>query len=164
MHPDELTAFIAKYRTKGIVVDTNLLLVWLVGRYDLTYLSRFKRTSAYGTEDFFTLAAILDSFSTIVTTPNILTEVSNLSRRIPPKYFQEFRKQVRIFDEKYVPSQSVLSTKDFERFGLTDLVIAALSKKRYLVVTADLDLWLLLQKTGVDAINFNHIRAMLRIG
>jgi rRNA-processing protein FCF1 len=161
MHPNSVEAKIERYRTKGVVVDTNLLLLYFVGQYDRDQITRFKRTNAYTADEFVLLANILSCFSQIVTTPNILSEVSNLSKGLKPAYFEEFRKQVRVLEEKYIPSSRVCESNHFAQFGLTDSVIADLSKNQYLVLTTDLDLAVLLQGLGIDVINFNHLRRQL---
>lgn len=162
MHPDELARTIERYRNKGLLVDANLLLVHFVGRYDRDQIKKFKRTSAYTLEEFDLLERIVGFFSVLVTTPNILTEVSNLSNqltgRIRTQYYQEFKKQLHVLDEKYVASSSVSQNSYFARCGLTDSVIVDLARNQYLVLTADLKLALLLGREGIDVINFNQIR------
>jgi len=160
MSPEELAQTIARYRDKGIVVDTNLLLLYLVGQYDPLQIKKCNRTDAYSIEDFDLLRGLLAAFSVIVTTPNILTEVCNLSKKLPPAYFGELRKQVRILEEKYFPARHACDRTYFDRFGLTDTIIAELSRNQYLVLTADVELWGLLLSLGIDAINFNHLRSV----
>jgi|YNPMSStandDraft_1061717.scaffolds.fasta_scaffold10166_2 hypothetical protein len=41
---------------------------------------------------------------------------------------------------------------------MTDATIATLAARPVLVLTSDLDLWLTLERRGVDCINFNHLR------
>ena len=162
MHPDELARTIERYRNKGLLVDANLLLLHFVGQYDRDQIKKFKRTSAYTLEEFDLLERIVGFFSVLVTTPNILTEVSNLSNqlaeRIRTQYYQHFKKQLLVLDEKYIPSVSVSQNSYFARFGLTDSVIVDLARNQYLVLTADLHLAYLLGTLGIDVINFNHIR------
>ena len=46
--------------------------------------------------------------------------------------------------------------QEFVRFGLTDAGVIYLTRGKYLVPT--ISDWQYLQSTGVDTINFNHIR------
>jgi rRNA-processing protein FCF1 len=164
MHPEELQRTIDNYRTKGIIVDANLLLLYFVGRYDPHLIEKFKRTSHYTLDDFDLLANILSCFSFIVTTPNVLTEVSNLSGHLPESarlaYFKEFRKQILVLEERYLPSRVVCEKAHFERVGLTDSVIADLSENKHLVLTDDVGLAVLLENQGIDVINFAHVRRL----
>lgn len=149
---------IERYHGKGVLVDANLLLLYFVGRYDRDRIARFKRTNKYSVEAFDVLARFLCLFSTVVTTPNILTEVSNLSKKqLPPDYYDEFKQQLLVMEERYVPSRSVHQSEHFQQFGLTDSIIVELARNQYLVLTDDLDLFTLLLRHNIDVVNFNHI-------
>ena len=154
---------ISKYRTKGLLVDTNLLLVYFVGMYDPDRISKFKRTMAFTVDEFRLLAKFFEVFEKVVTTPNILTEVSNLSGHLPEKLSESFNKdfagRIPRLQEHYASSTSLATSTHFNTFGLTDSGIVELVKKNYLVLTDDLSLYGLLQNLGVDAINFNHLRS-----
>ena len=71
-----------EYRTRGILVDTNLLLLYFVGSLDLNRIERFKRTRKYTIPDFHVLVQLLTYFGRVVITPHILTEVSNLAGQL----------------------------------------------------------------------------------
>lgn len=68
---------------KGVVViDTNLLVLLVVGSASRSYIRKHKRLSDYTSEDFDMLSLILSEFSEIVFLPHILAEVSNIARQI----------------------------------------------------------------------------------
>lgn len=74
-----VSGLISRHRRTGVLVDTNLLLLFFVGGYDRSLVERFRRTAdRFVAPDFDTLSALLMSFERIVTTPHILTETSNL--------------------------------------------------------------------------------------
>jgi len=73
-----LDRLVAKHRRNGVLVDANLLLLYLVGRWDYRLVPKFKRTDRYTVSDFILLTRFLAQFAKILTTPNVLTEVSNL--------------------------------------------------------------------------------------
>jgi rRNA-processing protein FCF1 len=152
------------YRTKGALVDANLLLVYFVGSYDPTQITKFKRTRTYTEDDFYLLASIIVFFSKIVTTPNILTEVGGLSNQLPESvkqsYYSEFARRVDTLEEHFVESRRASLSAHFTRFGLTDSGIIELVKDKYLVITDDLRLASYCQNTGIDVINFNNIRTL----
>ncbi len=160
--PEYYPDLFARYRNEGIIVDANLLLLYFVGSYDSSLIGEFKRTKVFNIEDYNLIASIIQYFNKVVTTPNILTEVSNLSTALPERrrfdYFGEFAKQVLVLEEIYVESQQACDVSAFYKFGLTDSVIIYVSQKQYLVLTADFPLAGYLQKMGVEAINFNNIR------
>ncbi|MGD0517565.1 MAG: hypothetical protein ABSA26_08525 [Thermoguttaceae bacterium] len=76
---DYLGQLIHQYSRQGIIVDTNVLLLFFVGKYEPLLIAKHKRTRQYSIEDFQILEKFLKLFQNrIITTPNILTEASNL--------------------------------------------------------------------------------------
>ncbi len=96
------------YRNKGILVDSNLLLLYFLGKYNKSLIQRFKRTNKYVIEDYELLTSVIEFFTRVITTPNILTEISNLSGNLEnefkTRYFLEFAKQLELLHEFYTPS------------------------------------------------------------
>jgi hypothetical protein len=101
-----------------------------------------------------------------VTTPNILTEVNNLSGHfgepMRSEYFRSIVRLVGVLDEEYVSSNQACAHPYFIKCGLTDAVIATLAYRKYLVITDDFKLAGLLPTREVDVLNFNHLRTHLR--
>jgi hypothetical protein len=155
---------IQRYGAKGLLVDTNILLLYLVGSFDRKLVSRFKRTSQFTPEDFDLLAGLLSRFQRIVTTPNVLSEVSNLSGQLGEparsKVLERFAAVVQLLDEHYLASTKACQAGPFIKLGLTDSAILLLAQDAYLVLTDDLKLHNFLEKAGIDSINFNHIRVL----
>jgi hypothetical protein len=159
----EAERLIRKYRRQGVLVDTNLWLLYFVGIIDRSYISDFKRTSIYTIEDFDILQAFLKRFSRIITTPHILTEVSNWLSYLPDHLkligFDRLAASVKVllYEELFqaLPVTEILA---FRRYGLTDIGIQHIAKDRYLVLSDDLRLVGHLQAEGIDVLNFNHLR------
>jgi len=151
-----------RYRSKGILIDTNILLLWLVGSTNKARITQFNRTQGFVPEDYELLVDIFQTFSKIFTTPNILTEVSNLINQLGEpersKCFSIFARDIVQLDEIYTDSHTIAATDKFSKFGLTDCGIANLAQGKYLVLTEDFKLANYLQKIGIDTINFNNIR------
>ena len=159
---DFVRSLFQKYKQKGILIDTNILLLWFVGTVNRELISKFKRTENFVPEDYDTLLQILSSFNKIVTTPNILTEVNSLANQLGEparsQCLSVFAERMARLNEFYLESTEVVRTDNFTKFGLTDCGIATLAKNKYLVLTDDLKLASYLQKIGIDTINFNNIR------
>lgn len=159
---DIVQTLFEKYKTKGILIDTNILLLWFVGTVNRERISRFNRTEKFVPEDYDSLLQILSYFNKIVTTPNILTEVNSLANQLGEpersKCLSVFATGVARLDEAYLESKEVVKTDNFTKFGLTDCGIATLAKNKYLVLTDDFKLAHYLQKIEIDTINFNNIR------
>jgi hypothetical protein len=160
---DYFSEMLARYKSKGLLVDTNLFVLLLVGLLDPSYVEHFKRTRAFETEDFKLLTKLVAFFTRIVTTPNVLSEVSNLMRELPDDRHREvsllFAWLANRYEEEYRPSKELVAHDHFAKFGLTDSSIIETCKGNYLVLTVDLPLYAYLTGVGVDAINFNHIRS-----
>jgi len=156
-----VNSFIKKFRERGILVDTNLLILLLVGTYDEKLISSFKRTIVYTVEDYRNLETFLTRFGKHYYTPNILTEITNLTDSINSEpnfsFFLHIKYVLNNFKEDRVSSDEIMQLKSFMKFGLTDAVNCKLSDN-YLVLTDDLRLYSYLANQGLPAINFNHIR------
>jgi hypothetical protein len=162
----DIQSLLLTYRTKGLLLDTNLLLLYLVGNAVPQALSTFKPTVNQGftKNDFDLLSQIASLFSKLITTPHILTEVSNHSDKLKGRLRQQFSDYMVAFiqglEEESQPSRQLCVRAEFPRFGLTDTAIAAIAPKRFFVLTVDFQLAGHLQKVGVAVLNFNHLRQM----
>lgn len=160
--PDYVERLLTKYRTRGVLVDAGLLLVYVVGAYDPLWIDRFKHTSAFTKDDFELLDRLLGHFDTAATTPPILTEVSNFLGHLPGDPCRDCTKLLRRLipelEEVHRPSTDVCEHPYFTQFRLTDTGIAEVSTDSYVVVTNDLPLYHALANDEPDVINFNHLR------
>ena len=158
----DAVGLIKKHRTKGVLINANLLVLYLVGSTNKNRIPTFKRTQVYTIEDFELLQGLIAYLGDVITTPHVLTEVSNLANLHEPElrsFRQQFKSAVVGMVEFCDASREVVSDGSFQRLGLTDAAIALISRHNHLVLTDDLTLEITLHRRGVDAINFNHIRA-----
>ncbi|MGO8790527.1 MAG: PIN domain-containing protein [Terriglobia bacterium] len=150
------------YRTKGLLIDTNLLLLLFVGFHGRKGIQRFKRTIQFTPEDFDCLARVIRLFKLVVTTPSVLTEVSNLLGQLPEgtrrPVFQILSRAIPTFHENFTSSRDLAQAPCFPKFGLTDAGIVQSAKGELLVLTDDFRLAGYLASHGIDVINFNHLR------
>jgi hypothetical protein len=164
----DLPALIVKYRTKGILLDSNLLVLLFVGLLDPDRVRSFSRTKNQGfTESEFSLLEeiVISTSTKVITTPHILTEASSFIRsefygKVQQAALQIIAQAVKAFKERRPEARNLVKTDFFHRFGLTDSAVLDLPPKKYLVLSIDAALVIALQKKGVDAINFNHLRQL----
>lgn len=153
-----------RYGPKGVLIDSNILLLHVVGSCDRRQIGEFKLTRNYTAEDFETLLTFLRHFKHVVTTQCILTEVSNhlgfLSSQRRKEFFESYSKQIQVLAEPCTPSAELAAEPSFPRFGLTDTSVMHEAKNRFLVLTDDLPLFQYLNRLDVDALNFNYLRMM----
>jgi len=158
----DAAGLIEKHRSRGALIDANLLVLYLVGKTNNRRIRDFKPCDVFEVEDFDLLDALIEYLGKPITTPHILTEVSNLAK-LHGKELASFRQGYKVLveemDEFYDESRAVVADAAFMRLGLTDAAISMLCRRNLLVLTVDLGLWDTLQRRGVDAVNFNHLRA-----
>jgi hypothetical protein len=157
----DLERLIRRHQQSGILVDTNILVLAVVGSANRDLIARFKRTQQFLPEDFDTLIALLERFRVHITTPCILAEVSNLIGQLPgdakERGLRVLAEMIGNFQESYKVSKKLAKAEAFVRLGLTDTSIVESAHKR-LVLTDDLDLARFLGNQRLNVINFNHIR------
>ena len=155
---------IEKHRAKGVFVDSNLLVLLLVGLINVERIRNFKRTQDFTVDDFHTLQNLVSWFgSPLIATPHVLSQVSDLTDlpgRERMSIRELFKAMVEMMEEQYDTAKHLVRSPLFDRFGLGDASVAAVCQRNILVLTADLQLQIALESVGLDALNFNHVRAL----
>ncbi len=152
-----LLTLIQKYCKKGLLIDTNLALLYLVGSFDRSLIRNHPRTSVYTENDFERIEAFIESFAERVTTPHVLTEISNLLgkqtdvREVLIQYINKCK-------EIYWAAGSLTGSTAFNSYGLTDSAIVETARDNFLVVTDDGPLYSFLLGSKVEAVNLEQIR------
>jgi hypothetical protein len=156
------TTLFRKYKSKGVLIDTNLLLLLVVGTYSMQRVLTFKRTQKYTIDDLDFMFRIIPFFERRFTTANILTEVDNLIRQLPEEEHEAvsttLSELIASSFEIYVPAADVVQHGLYVDLGLTDCVTVACADER-LVLTDDFRLSNTLSSLGRDSLNINHIRS-----
>jgi hypothetical protein len=162
----------ARHVGKSLLLDSNLLLVFLTGASDPRLFGRFRRVSSYTIKDYELLVRLLRSFTVLLTTPHILTEVSNLANHLPEQskssWYQNFAKLISSgqdtpgLRERWMPAAELAKTTEFVAFSITDAALASLSSEA-LVVTEDHRLSGVLQSRGVAVFNFGDLRKLQQL-
>ena len=151
-----------------VLIDTNLLLLLVVGRARLGTIEAHKRLrSDYTPADHALLETILSAAQGVLTIPHVLAEVSNLARQIdgPAKrdISEAFGRFIDQCVEVAIPSGSVVEGDDFVRLGLSDAVLLGLCSAGYetasvTLLTADEDLTRRAQSLGYDVVDLPGVR------
>lgn len=159
----------ARHRGKSVLLDSNLLLVYLTGAIGTHLFGRFKRVSEYTIQDYELLVQLLRAFKVLSTTPHILTEVSNLANSLSGSYRQDwytnFAELMAIEQEgagvreSWIPAKQLAILPEFLEFGITDCAIIHFALDT-LVITDDYRLSGALRSQGFDVLNFRDVRAI----
>lgn len=143
---------------KAITIDTNLLVLLIVGLTDPAYIDRHKRLAGvYSQGGFRNLEALVANASRLVITAHILTEASNLLRQTSEPMRSKVMERLGTFiaeaDEAMIPSRIAADSPNFIRLGLTDAVILTLDPAEIQVFTVDHDLHSACSRAGFEVLN-----------
>lgn len=157
-------SWLAAAQRSGLLVDTNLLVLWVVDEVNPKRIATFKRTSKYTSADCELLQQILDQVRQIYACAHILSEVSNLTD-LPGDELESSREVLRELItqviEPAISSQRASSDESFVRLGLTDAAIVKLAEEHELaVLTDDLALYVVLLERGIPVVNFTYLRGL----
>ena len=142
------------------IVDSNLLVLYVIGNVDRNLIGRHRRVKHFGVQDFDRLSVLLEQAEAVFVTPNTLTEASNLLNlgrdRERERVFKGLRELIEGSIEVVVPSVDGARRSEFDRLGLTDSVLLESISAERPLLTADVELvraaW---SVKPFSAINFN---------
>lgn len=126
---------------KYIVLDTNVFVLYILGQLGLSLIEQHPRISEFTEEDYHFVKDAIDECNTIVTAPNIITEVDNLINRTfhtyQHKYHLYLQNILNVSIEKLYYSQEVMSYPYFEQLGFTDAILLRMAKNSTYLISAD---------------------------
>lgn len=124
-----------------IIVDSNALIVLLIGIIDPKLFKTHNTTSIYDEDDFNDLLNVIEDFKEIIVLPNIWTEVDNLLNSFGGnyryQYIQKITEMIKITSEKYIDSKTGSECESFFDLGLTDSLVLQQAKFCKLLITSD---------------------------
>jgi len=150
-----------------VLVDTNLLLLLIVGSAKRSYIRAHKRLSGYDENDFDLLVQAISIFSDVVLLPHVLAEVSSLARQIAnparSRIQEKLKELVEAAAEIAIPSLEGVRRDDFGEYGLTDSVVLQLcglnqAGLSFWLLTVDHALAVQAEILGYNVMNFTHLR------
>lgn len=146
----------------SIIIDTNLLVLLIVGKTNPNLIEKHKRTRIFQREDYNLLINILMNYDEIVVTPHILTETSNLISQTDESTGKALKKTLsgllQSQREEFEPSVDLAKHHAYLKLGLTDSAIIKLTASDIPLITTDLKLYLEASKSNKNTINFNYLR------
>lgn len=137
---------------KGIVPDSNLLVLFLVGLYDTNQISQYKRSQMYSVNDYNKLVKILLSYKKIVLNQPIITEacnhLDNLNAQLSSLFYDRIKIELMKYADDSQTTNHILSRDTFVTLGFADSSLEMLSSN-YVVLTDDSPLYgQILSKSG----------------
>jgi predicted nucleic acid-binding protein len=157
--------FLRNARSRGVLVDSNLLVLLVVGYVGQHRIPSFKRTSNYLSEDWDALTGILERIPRRYSIAHVLAEASNLTDLKGPEGEEAraiLHKAISQLEEIPIASLDACASPYYRRLGLTDAVIGVAVRQRGCsVVTNDSGLYRALVEEGASVLNFDDLRKML---
>jgi len=164
MSNSAISSLLSGSSKRHLLLDSNLLLLWITARYDLRLLATFKRVQMFTQDDAILLAWVMDQFKSVVTTAHVVTEVSNLGNSLSSAsrlgWFTVLSEFSLGTHEETHSLISLASLEEFVRFGVTDCALSTLSGK-YQVLTTDRRLSNYPRDAASAILNFEDLRQMV---
>jgi hypothetical protein len=116
----------------GLLIDTNLLVLFTVGSVNPDRIETFKRTSAYNREDYELLVRVMNDFNPLYTVAHVMAEVSNLTDL---KGLERLRARsvlaetIAVLKEPHVSSLQASGRSPYEDLGLADSAISVIARE-----------------------------------
>ena len=148
-----------------LFIDSNLLLLYVVGKSSRDIIAKHKRLRQYTARDYDTLLNFLDGFDRVLVTPHSLAETSSLlAQHGEPErsgLFDQLRRLIHESKEVVVSGAAASSNRAFTRLGITDAAHLEAITERTPLLTVDLDLYHEAhQKEPNSSVNFNYLREL----
>ena len=152
-------------RRSGYYIDSNLLVLLIVGSEGKDLITKHRRLRKFSAEDFDTLKNIVSEVDRVYVTPNTLTEASNLlAQHGDPerlRFFERLRFVIDESEEVVVASKVASRNHSFQRLGLADAALLEAVTEERPLITVDLGLYLAATAKGENtAVNFTHLQRL----
>lgn len=152
----------SRYRSKGVLVDTDLYLLWLAGTLNKDLIGNTRRLKHFDLNAYQVLECYLSNFQRFVTTPSVITETSNLigsgKRELTPGLTELLRRLVLISEDYQTASHEIVKDPAFLKLGFAGTACKIAASNGLLLLTDDRPLAQYCDKQRLDVVNFNHIR------
>ena len=124
-----------------ILIDTNALIILILGQIDSRLIDTHRRTSIYEEQDYYDLLSVIVKIENLIVLPNVWTEVDNLLNGFNGEqkylYITKITETIKSTSEKYLNSLSGIEHDCFFDLGLTDSLLLNLAKECELLITTD---------------------------
>ncbi len=142
---------------RDVLLDSNLLVLLVVGETDRNLISRHRRLKKFRVDDYLRLVEFLEDVETVIVTPNTLTETSNLlPYGVQARRVELLRTLGRMIDHQFlevvVASRDAVRRWEYETLGLTDAALLDLISADRRLLTVDIDLYRIAASIHPDSV------------
>lgn len=147
---------------RGLLIDTNLLVLLVIGLVNPARIATHDRTSVYTAADYTLLFNFAARYQRLYTLPHVLAEVSNLAviKGQESSASRAYLKAlIEDLFEELKPSHEAAAERAYAWLGLVDAAIISVARQYQCnVITADVALFNALQREGIPVITFMQLR------
>ncbi len=154
---------------RQVLIDTNLLLLLLIGHIDLDQIGKNRRIRKYSLRAYHLLIEYLRDVKSLATTEHINSQTSDLgASSLTGSHRQKFLYLLRTIHDPGLTSS--LKTNEYSQplLGLSNMplltlgvadagILNAARQHSCVLLTDDLDLYMMALREGVEATNFSHL-------
>jgi len=145
-----------------VLIDTNLLVLFIVGATDTSLINGHKRLTQFSTKDFYNLNEYVGQYPSIATTPHVLAETSNFLLDTKLSFREEVMAYFKVFVhgilERHIPSNKVVQSIAFSRLGVADSGLLSDEFTNCVLLTDDGKLHTEALRLKRHATHFNELR------
>ncbi len=124
-----------------ILIDTNALIILILGQIDSRLIDTHRRTSIYEEQDYYDLLSVIVKIENLIVLPNVWTEVDNLLNGFNGEqkyqYITKITETIKSTSEQFMSSLIGVNSDSFFDLGLTDSLLLNLAKECELLITTD---------------------------
>jgi hypothetical protein len=159
---------INKMQQKGVLLDTNLFILMIVGLVGSEHIATHKKLNAYSELDFKLLAATLATCRKLVVTPHVLAETSNLvvhgmRGELETRAYLTLQavSQADNFMETHDSISAIVLNAGFTQYGVSDIGLLEALKDEFVLLTDDFKLSGYAEGMGYDVLNYKVIQYVI---
>ena len=146
----------------SVLIDTNLLVLLIVGATDRKLIDRHRRTKQFVARDYDELRDLLKGFDEFWVTSHCLAETSNLLKQTNDRNAGDLLLTLAVFcsgaRESHLSKDQIVADDNFLRLGVADTGFVQKSKRVNWSITVDVQLYEAISRLGRNVVNFNHVR------
>ena len=145
------------------LIDTNLLVLLVVGATDRNLIGAHRRARSFIPRDYDEFLQLLAGFDLFWITSHCLAETSNLLAQTDEKKARTLLSGLSRFcmntRESHLSRERIFADRNFLRLGVADTGFVQKSRSVTCTFTMDVQLYETISRLGRKVINFNHVRA-----
>lgn len=145
-----------------ILIDSNALIILLLGLIDKNLIGSHKTSSIYTQDDFEQLVSVIQDFRKLIVLPQVWAEADNLLNNFKGNYKYSYLLQLkRLIEqstERHIATKALMESNYLWEVGITDALILEVAKDCDYVITSDSHLSDILEANRIPVYDMVRVR------